>query len=284
MKNPKILLVYKMSAYDYYRRVKRLSPAAIRIHQKRFADTHQRHYQTLHEVESFLKSNKIRYRRIWRGRMRDYASYDMVITVGGDGTFLEAARYVEDQPIIGINSDPRWSIGHYCAADSHNFSSGLTAVFKNRYRINRLQRLCLAVADQKKQVRILNDILICNRVPAAMSRYRLRIGRRNEEQRGSGLWIATAAGSTGAIYSAGGRRLPWTSRRWQYLPRELNAFFRREYRLGGGIMGPGQSLKLTSLMKDGMIYMDGAHYKKTLPMGATVTVMPDRLPLNQIIF
>jgi len=38
-----------------------------------------------------------------------------------------------------------------------------------------------------------------------VSRYYLKIGNLREEQRDSGLWISTAAGSSGAIRSAGGK-------------------------------------------------------------------------------
>ena len=55
---------------------------------------------------------------------------------------------------------------------------------------------------------VLNDILICHHNPGAMSRYYLTVGRVREEQRSSGVWIATAAGSSGGLHSAGGKVLP----------------------------------------------------------------------------
>ena len=55
--------------------------------------------------------------------------------------------------------------------------------------------------------------------PAAMTSYTLDIGSVSEPQRSSGLWIATAAGSTAAIRAAGGCILPLRSRKLQYLVR-----------------------------------------------------------------
>jgi len=257
----KILLVYKMSTYDYYRHQgRRLPDKADRLNHKKFTDTHRCHYRTLRGIEDFLKSRAVIYRKVWRGRKMDYSPYDLIMTIGGDGTFLEAARHVDRQPILGINSDPRWSVGRYCAADNKNYRTFVDAFLAGRIRLIRLHRLVLTVPTSAVQVNILNDILICHKNPAAMSRYRLRIGKISEEQRGSGVWIATASGSSGAIRSSGGRRLPWTCDRWQYLPRELYHGFRKEYRLQGSSLQADESIRITSLMKDGMVFADGAHY------------------------
>lgn len=41
---------------------------------------------------------------------------DVIMPVGGDGTFLLAASRVKDnkKPVIGFNSDPNRSEGHLC--------------------------------------------------------------------------------------------------------------------------------------------------------------------------
>jgi len=43
----------------------------------------------------------------------DIKDNDLVMTLGGDSTFLRAAAGIKDQsiPIIGINTDPRFSQG-----------------------------------------------------------------------------------------------------------------------------------------------------------------------------
>jgi len=280
----KILLVYKMSTYDYYRRTGRtLSSGSCRFNRKRFIETHQRHYHTLAAVENFLKSKHAPYHKIWRGRRTNYAKFDLLITVGGDGTFLEAARYAEHQPVLGINSDPRWSVGRYCAAEPKNFKNAITKILSGHFKINRLTRLILIKNSHQQRIRITNDALICHRIPASMSRYRIRVGRICEEQRGSGIWISSAAGSSSAIHSAGGRLIPWTSKKWQYLPRELYCGLCKQYRLKGGILRPGQSITIESLMKDGMIYADGAHYQITFGIGTKITIKQSQQPLNQII-
>jgi len=281
----KILLVYKMSTYHYYQRKQRgTSPTTrINLNRKRFLQTHRQHYATLEAVKSFFRARGIATRTVWRGRRTDYSPYDLVVTVGGDGTFLEAARNVLRQPVVGINSDPQWSVGRYCIADSHNLHSVLSAVLCGTFCIKQLNRLHVRTKRQPSAVNCLNDILICHKTPAAMSRYRLNIGRINEEQRSSGIWISTAAGSTGAIRSAGGKVLTWSGRQWQYRPRELYAKTGKRYRLTGGVLGPLQTMHVLSLMKDGRIYVDGAHHHLPFTIGEKVTVRVAKQPLNFIV-
>lgn len=41
---------------------------------------------------------------------------DLIVSTGGDGTFLVAASKVRDnkKPVVGFNSDPRRSEGYLC--------------------------------------------------------------------------------------------------------------------------------------------------------------------------
>jgi len=73
----------------------------------------------------------------------------------------------------------------------------------------------------------LNDLLVAHANPAAMTSYTLQLGTVSEPQRSSGLWIATAAGSTAAIRAAGGRMLPCVHG-------SCNIWMREPYN-GGGI-------------------------------------------------
>jgi NAD kinase len=44
----------------------------------------------------------------------DFKDVDLVISMGGDGTFLKTASYIRTHklPILGINTDPSRSVGH----------------------------------------------------------------------------------------------------------------------------------------------------------------------------
>src|SRR3990167_1664161 len=115
----KVLLVYKKSAYQIYflerksslyRQQKKFSQKEIH----RFLRAHHSHYATLDVVRNILLNNKIRFSEAIRGWSFDDYEFDLVITVGGDGTFLEAARHIRKRLILGVNSDPQRSLGRFC--------------------------------------------------------------------------------------------------------------------------------------------------------------------------
>ncbi len=79
----------------------------------KFKHAHDEHYKSLRAVSKILMTHGVRYTENCRGRKLNYDRFDLVITVGGDGTFLEAARMLKGQVIIGINSAPSHSVGRF---------------------------------------------------------------------------------------------------------------------------------------------------------------------------
>ena len=49
---------------------------------------------------------------------------DMIVTTGGDGTFLMGASKILDKskPVIGFNTDPTRSEGHLCLPKHYSFN------------------------------------------------------------------------------------------------------------------------------------------------------------------
>ncbi len=282
----KVLLVYKNSTYASYflsgqSRLKRLQGIFRHAEIKRFKETHDHHFRCLSHIETVLKSKGLKYTKICRGKQVNYRQYNLVITVGGDGTFLEAARNVREHLILGVNSDPIWSVGNFCAAREGNFQKILDAVLCGSQKIRVCQRMMLTLSKKDShRVHVLNDILVCHINPAAISRYYLTIGKLREEQRSSGLWIATAAGSSGAIRSAGGWILPPESKRIQYHARELYVRRNIHYKLKGGILSLMQPVTITSFMREGAIFVDGCHHKIAFPFGRCVEITQSPYPLK----
>lgn len=268
MKIKNALVIYKQSAYKFYfRKVRRLGP--LRRELKR---AHKAHVETVGFVKEVLRKENIKFRASFRGKIKNYNPYDFIISVGGDGTFLEAARHTKNQPILGVNSDPRRSIGRHCTATRQNFRRVLKTVLSGRPKIEVVNRLSLRHNKLHRKINVLNDILICQQNPAAMSRYRLFINGIREDHRSSGLWIATAAGSSGAIRAAGGRELPQSSRIVEYMPRELFSGHGAKYRLRGGKISFRKSCVIYSQMRNGIIYVDGAHFSLPFSFGDVVRI------------
>ncbi len=277
MKPKNVLIVYKKSTYQIYVL-------------KRFKDSHEFHYEVLKELKNFLKDKGLRYRALYRSKSIDYTPYDLVISVGGDGTFLEAARRVKNQPILGINSDPAHSVGNFCTANPKTFRRILNRFFTNKAKRVALSRIKLRLNGKfvgvdpstSSGLCAVNDILVGHRNPAAMSRYWIKIGRVKEEHRSSGLWISTPAGSTGAIRSAGGKVLAKTSAKIQYIPRELYHGHGVKYALRGGTVSSKQTITVGSLMRDGAIYVDGPHFRIPFKYGDVLEISRSSRSLRMI--
>jgi NAD+ kinase len=105
--------------------------------------------------------------------------------------------------------------------------------------------------------RVLNDALFCHASPAATSRYLVRLGDVEEQQKSSGFWIGPAAGSTAAQRSAGGRVLPLTSKQLQLVVREPYTPQGESYELRRALIPPGETLTVRSKMHDARIFFDG---------------------------
>lgn len=281
----KVLIVYKRSAYEIYFLTRESTmfgkqKAILQKELARFTATHKNHYATLQVIKETLRKYKVDYKIVGRGERIAHADFDLIITVGGDGTFLEVARRVTRQLILGVNSDPLRSVGRFCCANKDNFASIFPGVFRKKAKVTILSRLLVRKTGFKKIYHALNDVLIAHKNPAAMSRYYLTVGGVTEEQRSSGLWVATAAGSTGAVHSAGGKVLPPTRSEFQYKPRELYRGINQRYNLSGGIVAVPKHVKVESLMRNGTVFIDGAHLQIPLSYGETLTVSHSPEPLR----
>ena len=283
----KVLLIHKKSAYSIYfmeRKIKlaKSKKTALQKEIKRFKKAHDEHYASIREVERLLGKHGIEYTKRSRDQKVNYARYDLVITLGGDGTFLEASRNIKDQVIVGVNSAPSFSVGKLCVGNIMNFEKIIQRIARQKFLLSHWPRLRLELEGHVRPIDCVNDVLICHSNPAAVSRYYLKIGNIKEEQRNSGLWISTAAGSSGAIKSAGGRSFKSEQKKMQYMPRELYYGFSKKYTHKGGVLDANKTISVTSLMRSGMIYVDGTHYELKFPFNYALKISFSPNPLKTI--
>lgn len=284
-----VLVVAKKSVYEIYF-AKRLADGAPQKSRpdakllRAFRESHDAHYAALLAVQKTLDDLKIRYCTIDRKREIPAGLFDLVITVGGDGTFLSSASQAEDEWMLGINSNPRVSVGRFCTANRSDFGQVLRAALDGRCPIRQLHRMDLWLNGKFTGIRALNDLLVCHISPPAMSHYQLSVGSRSEDQHSSGVWVATAAGSTGAIQSAGARPLSILSDLISYQPRELYIKHQRAYRLKGGVVPSGSRLVFHSKMEDGRVFIDGTRAQLPFCHGDVLEVRRSTHPLNVVDF
>ncbi|HVZ81288.1 MAG TPA: NAD(+)/NADH kinase [bacterium] len=287
MKNRKVLVIYKESAYSQFQASGSLTKglkkgdylAVVR-------GSHDRHHRTLAGVLKALAAEGLPVDRVLRHkayRLRNVDHrYALVVSVGGDGTLLDASHLVERVPILGVNSDPMRSVARFSGCRLEDFPQVLRGHLEGRTKPVPVPRLQFRVNGRPNPWRVLNDLLVCTASPAGTSRYFLEIGDRSEEQMSSGIWVSTAAGSSAAIFSAGGKAQSLTSRSFQFLVREP---YQRKFgvrRLVRGILRPGQRLGIVSRMKEGRIFVDGPNLWLPFRLGDRLEVGPSKSPLRLI--
>ena len=141
------------------------------------------------------------------GVIDDLASLniDMVISLGGDGTFLKAARYVGAAgiPIVGVNIGRLGFLADVSADEMEHFFIGL---HEGRYAVRERSLLELIVGeDTENPSYALNEITVSKHDSSSMIAVHTTVGDEHlATYMGDGLIIATPTGSTAYSLSAGG--------------------------------------------------------------------------------
>jgi len=203
--------------------------------------------------------------------------YDLVLSVGGDGTFLSVSHAVGAKPMMGVNSSQTFSVGRYCGTHVDDFEKVIDRVLDSKLTPIPLYRIGMELDGELLGPPALNEVLFAHSVPAGTSRYRIEVGGMSERHKSSGVWVATAPGSTGAIHSAGGTPMPTTASGLQFVVREAYSEPGEVPHLLRGIQK--KEISLTSLMQDGGLYVDGARVVHPVKWGQTVRFMAGHKPL-----
>jgi NAD+ kinase len=205
---------------------------------------------------------------------------DLIVTVGGDGTLLWAAQSVgANAPVLAVNSAPGDSVGFFCSAKRETVGDALSDALKGKSRATQLTRMRVLVDGEVVAPHVLNDVLYTHTVPAATTRYTLAYKKQRAQHKSSGLWVATAAGSTAAIYSAGGKPQPIGSQRLQFRVREPYVFDRK-VKLTSGFVAPGETLTVESHIRNGRLYFDGPRRAHPVTIGARIDIARSPEPLT----
>lgn len=273
---PRVALIVKRSLYRTYVR-ERKDPRLLELLSKRdptvsrLQVAHDAHERGVEQVERALSDLGARTQVIvGADQPFDADKFDLVVTVGGDGTLLRSSHRVRTIPVLAINSSPQHSVGFFCGATSEHAEKALRGALEGTLRRTLLTRMKVVLNGKVVAARVLNDALFCHASPAATSRYLIELGRVREEHKSSGFWIGPAAGSTAAQRSAGGKVLPLTSTKLQLVVREAYTPQGEKYRLGHTLLRDGDTLEVRSKMREGRLFIDGPDQEVTVRYGDVV--------------
>ena len=283
----RILVVHKKSLYQLYiiehrdNRIESLieqgdvTVAALR-------SSHDVHLDSMEAVVKCLNDRDLSFTLVYRAYLLPVRGFDLVITVGGDGTALDASHFIGSTPLFAVNSDPPSSVGHFCAASAVNFGERLDAYMDGQLTELHLNRLAIRHNDEPFWASALNDVLIAHPIPAATSNFLIDVDGTQQRFKCSGLWISTAAGSTAAIASSGGEEMDPTSTHLQYLVREPFIRPGETSPMTQGFVESSQQLTIISKMRRGMVYLDGPHLSLPVTMGDRIHLSNHEHPLRLV--
>jgi len=284
---PRVVVVVKKTPYSRFveeendpqvrRLIRRRDPTVVR-----WLPAHEEHVATLDEVLRVLENLGARTWVVMHGPRVQFDASDaaLVVTVGGDGTLLAASHNVDKTPVLGINSAPGSSVGFFCAGHRRVVARMLPRALEGKLEARRLSRMKVTINGRVVSRRVLNEVLFCHETPAAASRYILQNEKRSEPHVSSGFWVGTAAGSTGAIHSAGGEVLPLTSRTLQLVVREPIIAARRKYRMTRVLVPEGHEITAISKMHDARIFLDGPYKRAPVRLADKVAFSLSDQPIS----
>lgn len=211
---------------------------------------------------------------------------DVIVTVGPDGLVVNAAKYLEGQPVVAVNPDPRRIDGILLPFSVANAAAGVARAIGGPVPCHEIT-MAEARLNDGQTLLAFNDFLIGHGTHVS-ARYRLDWNGRSEEQSSSGVLVATGAGSTGWLSSMQNMarsvssflgaannprwssaaptvpneppnlRLRWEDPRLVFVVREPFASRASGILLTAGLIEPGQELVLESRMPEkGVIFSDG---------------------------
>ncbi len=246
---------------------------------------HYEPYGALEEVERVLKQHNIPVISIERSELtHEHAvGKDLVISVGGDGTFLVAARHVSDAFIIGVNSNPEDKEGFLTRATAETFEERFHAILDDKFTALYLTRL-QPTLEGKDLPLVLNEVFIGHREPHHMAIYTLKAGEKEEQlQKSSGILVATAVGSNGWLKSARGKVMAFMDRGFQFLVRDPFSGRIVKSTLTEGMLKEGETLSIGCTMDKGIISLDGGP-RHEFPNGSTLKITTSDKRLKFIDF
>lgn len=135
------------------------------------------------------------------------SSFDILISIGGDGTILRASTFVRDSgiPILGVNAG---RLGFLAKVQKENIESFLQLVLEKKYTISERTLLTIECSPSTSAIDInfaMNEVSVSRKDTTSMITIETYLdGEYLNSYWADGLIISTPTGSTGYSLSCGG--------------------------------------------------------------------------------
>jgi NAD+ kinase len=189
----------------------------------------------------------------------------LIITLGGDGTFLAGARLAAPRgiPLLGVNLG---RLGFLTELDAEEIELGLKRFFKGDYRLEERNVLQATLIRNKKNIAHaigLNEAVVNRAGEARMLRVEIDVGGQAVGViDADGVMVATATGSTAYALASGGPILEPTLRDLVLVPMNPFALTVRPI-----VFPPGQDITLAVVRGPAELRIDGGRRGRAVQAG-----------------
>jgi len=198
---------------------------------------------------------------------------DVVLALGQDGLVANALKYLDGQPLVGVNPDPYRYDGVLLPFEAKDVRAILADVLADRRNTKAVTMARATLADGQV-LHAVNDLFIGPRSHIS-ARYEMELGGRKEVQSSSGIIVSTGLGSTGWMRSvvtgssaiaaalAHPAPAPWKAQPWDapaltFAVREPFPSRHSAASIVFGQLTAKKPMRLASLMpENGVIFSDG---------------------------
>jgi NAD kinase len=217
-----------------------------------------------------------RYQVLERGFLPNFlfAPDDLVLALGQDGLVANTMKYLDGNPLVGLNPEPARYDGVLLPFQAQDLPALLPDLIADRRAFKEVT-MAKATLTDRQALYAVNDLFIGPKSHIS-ARYEIRYEGRAETQSSSGIIVSTGLGSTAWLRSvitgstaiaaavAHHRReidyrpVPWDADYLQFAVREPFPSKTSQAGIAFGAIRRGQALVLRSLMpENGVIFSDG---------------------------
>ncbi len=273
-----ILVVRKTRLDELIRRFNTVSQARFYVEHlgadfSDYLEEHERYWESVAQAEASMAEFS-RVQRLDRAFLPNFlfGPQDTVVVLGQDGLVANTMKYLDRQPVVGVNPDPkRWDgvLLPFCVEDLPRL---LPEVLKGMRSFKEIT-MAKAVLNTGQEMHAVNDLFIGVNSHVS-ARYSIGIAGREEQQSSSGVIVSTGLGSTGwmrsvitgarAVLPDKGRKIPeykparWNADYLTYSVREPFPSKTSSTTLVFGLVTRKTPLTLVSMIpENGVIFSDG---------------------------
>jgi hypothetical protein len=124
-----------------------------------------------------------------------FAEDDIVVVLGQDGLVANVAKYLDGQPVVGLNAEPDRAPGVLVRHPPAAWPDLCADVTAGRATVEN-RTMVRAALDDGQELLALNEVFLGHHSHQS-AKYTLNVDGRDERQSSSGLIVATGTGATG---------------------------------------------------------------------------------------